>query len=91
MDIKKVTQIVTFAVIPLAIVLILIYDVYAIFLGGSEASISSLIIKMSYEMPFMVFIIGFLNGVLSGHLFWRMKRNKDTNKIDKKKKVKDVK
>ena len=82
MDIKATTKKVTFIGIPFLIVLILVYDVYAIYVGGTEASISSLIIKSSYEMPFMVFCIGFFLGVLCGHLFWRMKSNKDTIKID---------
>ena len=81
---KNVTKIVTFAVIPLAVIALLIYDVYAIMVGGTEASISSLIITSSYEMPFMVFLIGFLLGVLVGHLFWRMRSNKDTEIYDRK-------
>ena len=79
----KATKIVTFFVIPLLIVLILIYDVYAILQGGTEASISALLIKASYEMPFMVYIVGFGNGVLAGHLFWRMRPNAMTKEIDK--------
>lgn len=79
---KKITKIVTFAVIPLVITIILIFDVYAIMVGGTEASISSLIIKSSYEMPFMVFLIGNALGILEGHLFWRMKSNKDTEAVD---------
>lgn len=82
MNIKNVTKKLTFIGIPLIIVIILIYDVYAIKVGGTEASISSLIIASSYEMPFMVFCIGFFLGVLAGHLFWRMRPNKDTRKID---------
>ena len=82
MNIFKLTKIVTFLIIPLIVLLILAYDVYAIMLGGTEASISSLIIKSSYEMPFMVFCIGLFVGIFSGHLFWRMKSNKDTEKID---------
>lgn len=82
MSIKKTTKMVTFLGIPLVFVIILIYDVYAIMEGGTEASISSLIIKSSYEMPFMVFSMGLIIGVLSGHLFWRMKTNKDTLVID---------
>jgi uncharacterized membrane-anchored protein YhcB (DUF1043 family) len=34
-------------------------------------------------MPFMVYMIGLLNGILVGHLFWRMKPNEDTKEIDK--------
>ena len=84
MNWKKITQIVTFAVIPAFIVGILVYDAIAIVKsGGSEASISSLIISMSYKMPMIPFVIGSFLGFFSGHLFWRMKSNKDTILIDK--------
>jgi hypothetical protein len=46
---------------------------------GTEASISSIIIVASYELPIIPFAFGFL----CGHFFWRMKPNKDTSKIDK--------
>jgi hypothetical protein len=82
MDIKKITLYVTFGLIPLLVAIILGYDVYAIAKGGTEASISSLIITASYKMPFMVYIIGLFNGILVGHLFWRMKSNNDTKDID---------
>lgn len=82
MSIKTTTKYVTFGLIPLIIVLILIYDVYAIMVGGTEASISSLIITASYKMPFMVYCIGLGNGLLASHLFWRMKSNADTKEID---------
>lgn len=78
---KNYTLLVTLA-IPLLIVVILIYDAFAVHFGGTEASISSLIINASYKMPFMVFCIGFFMGVLSGHLFWRMRGNEDTKKIN---------
>ena len=80
---KNTTKIVTFFGIPLLILLVLLYDTYAIYVEGPDASISALIIKSSYEMPFMVFCIGFFLGVLSGHLFWRMKPNSMTKEIDK--------
>jgi hypothetical protein len=88
MEWKKITKYVTFGLIPLLILSIIIYDVVAIIGGDTEASISSLIISMSYQMPFMVYIFGLFNGLLVGHLFWRMKSNEDTKKIDKKKKKK---
>lgn len=81
---KKLTKLVTYAVIPFLVVAILGYDVYAILKGGTEASISALLIKASYEMPFMVYMIGFGNGVLAGHLFWRLRSNGMTKEIDKK-------
>lgn len=82
---RQTTRIVTFLIIPLLIGAILVYDVFAMINGdGSEASISSLIIKTSYDYPFFTFMIGFSIGVLVGHLFWRMKSNKDTASIDQK-------
>jgi hypothetical protein len=83
MSIKKITSLVTFGLIPLIIVIILAFDVYAIQVGGTEASISSLLIVSAYKMPFMVYMIGLINGILVGHLFWRMKPNEDTKEIDK--------
>ena len=91
MNIKSTTKLVTFGLIPLIFVGILGYDVYAIYKGGTEASISSLIISMSYKMPFMTFSIGFIGGILSAHLFWRMRSNKDTKEIDNYKDVEDDK
>ena len=82
MNIKAITKKVTFIGIPLIIVLILVFDVFAIMKGGTEASISSLLIASAYKMPFMVYCIGLANGILAGHLFWRMKGNKDTLEID---------
>ena len=79
---KQTTKIVTFVIIPLLVLAVLIFDVIAIIEGGTEASISSLIIKTSYEMPFFTWSMGFIPGVLVGHLFWRMKSNKDTIKFD---------
>jgi hypothetical protein len=84
MNYKKLTQKVMLAIVG-AVVAVLIYDAYAISQGGTEASISSQLIVMSYTMPFATHMGVFLCGVLFGHLFWRMKPNKDTIKagIDK--------
>jgi len=57
---------------------LLIYDVIAIQKGGTEASVSSVIINFAYRMP----IFTFLSGIVCGHLFWRMRTNKVTKKID---------
>lgn len=78
---KGYTKIVALLIIALIIV-VLVYDAIAIHFGGTEASISSLIITSAYHMPFMVFCIGFFMGLLSGHLFWRMRGNEDTKKIN---------
>ena len=84
MDWKNRTKIIMI-IIPIIIVLILVYDAIAIYFGGTEASISSIIINISYTMPFATNFTSFMCGVLFGHLFWRMKPNKDTiaNGIDK--------
>jgi hypothetical protein len=68
----------TIIVIILATIFLIIYDVFAIIKGGTEASISSIIITWSYEMPLLPFAFG----VLCGHFFWRMRSNEDTRKID---------
>ena len=79
---KKITKIVTYLVIPLLIALVLVYDVIAIFKGGTEASISSIIITMAYEFPLLPYLGGFFTGLLAGHFFWRMRTNEDTKEID---------
>jgi hypothetical protein len=81
---KSRTALVTLS-IPVIIIIIFIYDAIAIHYGGTEASISSYIITSSYKMPFMTFMIGNVIGILEGHLFWRMRTNKDTKEIDLKK------
>jgi hypothetical protein len=85
---KNATKIVTFGIIPLFFLLVLVFDVVAMIDSGTEASISSLIITTAYKMPFMVYSVGLINGVLAGHLFWRMKPNKDTINIDSPSEVK---
>ena len=69
----------TYLFIGIFIAIAIIYDIYAIYVGGTEASISSIIITWSYKFP----LIPFSFGVLCGHFFWRMKSNKDTAEIDK--------
>lgn len=78
---KGYTKLVALGIMAM-VVIILVYDAIAIHYGGTEASISSLIITSAYQMPFMVFCVGFFIGVLSGHLFWRMRGNEDTKKIN---------
>lgn len=74
---KQRTMIVMLS-IPAIIVMILVYDAFAVHFGGTEASISSIMINSAYQMPFMVFSIGLFIGIISSHLFWRMRPNKDT-------------
>lgn len=74
MNVKKITLI----IIAVTIVVLLAWDVYAILMGGTEASISSIIITSSYKFP----LIPFFGGLLAGHFWWRMKSNPDTKDID---------
>jgi hypothetical protein len=56
----------------LAVFAILAWDVYAILVGGTEATISQLIIELSYQYPAMTFALGYV----MGHLTWRVRSNK---------------
>lgn len=64
----------------IAIVLLAIagYDVIAISGGGTEASISHMMITWSYKYPAFTFMVGFA----MGHLFWRMRGTAETQAID---------
>ena len=68
-------------ILAILVLVLIVYDVIAIQKGGTEASISSVIISFAYKMP----IFTFLFGVVCGHLFWRMRTNKDTKEIDSEK------
>lgn len=61
------------------ILLIIFYDVWVIINYGAQESISAYVIEWSYSMP----AFSFLTGFVMGHLFWRMKKNKRTEDIDK--------
>lgn len=65
MNIKLYTKI-FLAVIVAAIVG---YDIFAVIKGGTDATISNVIIEWSYGFPAMTFAIGFV----SGHLFWKIR------------------
>ncbi len=64
-------------VVIVAVIGILGYDGFVIFTAGKEASVSQVIIDMSYEYPSVTFITGFT----MGHLFWRMgdRKKQETN------------
>lgn len=72
---KKWTQIFVGGLIAV----ITIYDVFALIKGGTEASISYLLITWSYKYPMLPFTMG----VLCGHLFWRMRDTEGTRKLGK--------
>lgn len=68
MKIADITKIVLFVFI----VGLLGYDVYAVIAGGTEATISHLVIEMSYQFPAFTFAVGFL----MGHLFFKIREVK---------------
>jgi hypothetical protein len=61
------------------LVLVGVYDVIAIMGGGTEASISHMIIVWSYNYPAFTFAFGFV----CGHLFWRVRSTPELDKMDK--------
>jgi len=63
--------------IALTIMLIAIWDVYAIVNGGTEASISHTMIVWSYKYPAFTFLMGFV----MGHLFWRVRETKELTEV----------
>lgn len=65
MNIKKVTSL----VIILTIILLGLFDAFAIYQGGTAASISHTIVEWSYNYPAFTFAFGFL----CGHFFWRVR------------------
>jgi len=69
----KITKVFTL----ILLVIIAVFDGWIMAKGGTEASISHLIITASYKYP----MIPFLLGILCGHLFWRMRYTKYTKEI----------
>lgn len=51
----------------ITILLIVIYDIIAFYIWGSEGTISNVVWNISLENP----IVPFTVGLICGHLFWR--------------------
>jgi len=81
MDIKKKTAIFTIGSIVLFFAAWIIYDIYAITEGGTEASISFMMYEWSYKYPIFTFACGFIPGVLVGHFFWKISDTPGTRRI----------
>lgn len=81
MNIKSKTTIFTLASVALFLLSWLIYDIYAISKGGTEASISFMMYSWAYKYPIFTFSCGFFPGVLVGHFFWRIRDTEETKKI----------
>lgn len=54
-------------VLLVTVVVLILYDILAFCRGGTDATISNVIYKLSLDNP----IIPFAAGMLCGHLFWR--------------------
>lgn len=78
MDIKKKTTIFTIASSAIFALAVIIYDIYAINEGGTEASISFMVFTWSYKYPLFTFMCGFIGGALASHFFWRIRDTKGT-------------
>jgi len=62
----------TLVFVIFVILLITGWDVFVWIRGGTESTISALLIDWSYKYPFTVFLMGFV----CGHLYWRMSKVK---------------
>jgi hypothetical protein len=63
---------VTAIFILVTIVAIAVYDVIVINMSGPDDSISQVIIDWSYRFPIFTFSMG----IVMGHLFWQMSKNR---------------
>lgn len=59
------------------VLLIVVVDSYLLISGGTEASISHMLISWSYDYPIFTFLVGFT----MGHLFWRMRDTSKTGRL----------
>lgn len=75
MDPKKITVIFIFA----TIIAIAGYDVWAIYAGGTEASISHTLRIWAHKYPAVTFSFGFV----MGHLFWPITLTPAISKVQK--------
>jgi hypothetical protein len=66
MNPKKLTQILLIALV----IILIIYDIWAWNVGGTEATISWVTWEWATKYPAVPFGVGFV----CGHLFWQMKK-----------------
>ena len=67
----------TIGFILLMIVAVAVFDTIAISKGGTEASISQIILEWSYKYPLFTFMVG----IVCGHLFWRIRDTKESKRL----------
>jgi hypothetical protein len=78
---KSKTTIFVFVSIGIFLLSWLVYDIFAISGGGTEASISFMIYEWSYKYPIFTWLCGFGPGVLVGHFFWRIRDTDRTKQL----------
>lgn len=68
---------VTIGLLVSCLLILISYDMYVLYLGGTEETISHLVFTWTYDYP----IFTFACGMLCGHLFWRIRDTKKTKEI----------
>jgi len=81
MNIKKKTAIFTIGSIVLFFLAWIIFDIYVIEIGGTEASISFFMYETAMQNPIFPFVCGTLFGGLATHFFWRIRDTKRTKQL----------
>jgi hypothetical protein len=81
MKLKTKTAIFTLGSIVLLGLAWLIYDIYALSEGGTEASISFMMYSWAYKYPIFTWFMGFIPGLFVGHFFWRIRDTALTKQI----------
>jgi hypothetical protein len=49
---------------------LIVWDIYLFHTGGHEATISWQVLTVSRKHPVVPLLVGFVVGLLGGHLFW---------------------
>jgi hypothetical protein len=78
---KKTTAIFFVVTLVAFALIITAYDIWAISKGGTEASISHLLYEWSYKYPILNHLSGMIEGMLIGHLLWRIRDTATTKKL----------
>jgi hypothetical protein len=60
----------TLVVLLVGAVALIVYDIYLVATGGPEATISWQTLQASRQHPIIPLLVGFIVGLLFGHLFW---------------------
>lgn len=67
----------TMIFIGIIILAIAAWDIFVLVDGGTESSISYVLMTWAYKYPVFTFMMGFV----MGHLFWRIRNVKGTDKL----------